>query len=146
MNVPIIIVSVLFVSAVIYQSLWSVSRIEIYYSAIKKKYRRKELDFFLFIIGGTFFYFFLLLDFGVIQGYEGYILTIKKNIILLSGSSMMLFSYHISQIYEGDRIRRLGICHADSSSIVSQRNAFYFFFLFGLLFSFMHFHIHGCSF
>lgn len=59
--------------------------------------------------------------------------------IAFTGFFMMLFSYHISLMYEGDRIIRQGIRHADSSSVTSQRNSFYFFFLFGLLFVFMNF-------
>ncbi|MCK5874629.1 MAG: hypothetical protein KAG82_08080 [Alcanivoracaceae bacterium] len=141
MNILVVTLSVIYIVLLIYQSAWSVSRIEAYYVALKKSYRRKVFDFSIFLFGGLLFYLFLLFDFGVINVFGDYFVFFKRNLLAFTGFFMMLFSYHISLMYEGDRIIRLGIRHADSSSVASQRNSFYFFSLFGLLFVFMNFRI-----
>lgn len=127
MNIFVVTLSVIFIALLIYQSAWSVSRIEAYYFALKKNYRRKAFDFSIFLFGGFLFYLFLLFDFGVINVFGDYFVFFKRNMLAFFGFILMLSSYHISQIYEGDRIITQGIRHADSSSVTSQRNSFYFF-------------------
>lgn len=78
MNIFVVTLSVIFIALLIYQSAWSVSRIEAYYVALKKSYRRKVFDFSIFLFGGLLFYLFLLFDFGVINVFEGYFVFLSE--------------------------------------------------------------------